>query len=456
MVLPLAISAQTTGEKIENTVNTVSEVVEAIDGLGWLKKKNSTKSNKENGANSSAAGLLTVGKLTANTKYIECDYMEAFNKGAAIIEKGQQYALIDKNGNFIVPYGKFSGISTNIKGHENMFDGTGFFYATYFQNSAQKSCILNAEGKIVRMLNDGLSDYEISADKKVLIYFVSKQDKTSPDLYMELIDFNGKVYRITKEPSWTIPIRTFNNDVFIYGDNVNDQMLYGIKDINNKVLLKPTYNIMHRFSDGVAIVGKYNALNQMRFGIIDKTGKVLVQPSYEYQPGDFHTGLAIIRGADGLNTFINKNGKIIYKTEERFPWVKNGIIFERKAMIDTLGKVTSVLDFIKPFKIMLKPNNEQAHTSFQKGYEDNENQMVVEVRAYSAATGAYAGTYDFSSGTMIYMPSNMEARFSKDNVSGLIHVVMEIDQRTRKEVEGYLNDRGEFVFIKKPTANTGL
>lgn len=442
------IYAQTTGDKIEKTAQKINNAIESFGGL-FGKKNGSNSTTTKEVSGMLVGGLYTPGAITKATRYIECDYMEGFNRGAALIRKGTQYALIDKNGNFIVPYGKFSGIATELTSFADRFSGSGFFYATFFENNTEKRCIINAKGSIIRLLgDDGLRYYEMSPEKEYLLYSPARQSGIKP--YMEVINFEGKTLRITMETTWKVANDAFRDDILVYGEYVNSKLLYGFKDLSDKAILKPTYAFMQPFNDGVAIIGQYNSLNQLRYGIIDKNGRVLVQPSYENKPNMFETGLASIRANDGTTAYINKHGKVLYKSTQGASWIKSGRIFENKTMIDTTGKTINVLDFLRQFGIVFKPNsNQEGYTSFQKnGYPDNKNQMRIDIWS-SNTTGHFMGNYFFDAGTIL-AGSN---QYLKDDVSNLIYTIIVSD---KNKTEGYINAKGEFVYVKKPTQNTGL
>ena len=447
------VYGQTTGGKIENIGNQVENIAGTIDAIKGLFSKKTNKASVRNVSGLLFAGLYTPGTITKTTKYISCDHIESFNKGAALIRNGTQYALIDKDANFIVPYGKFTGLSTELTNFSEKFPKSGFFYATYFENNTEKRCIINAKGTIVKILgDDGLLNFDISPEKDFLIYSVPKFRGGAVKGYLELTDFGGKTYRITKENSWQSSDNGFRDSMLVFSEYVNNKLLFGFKDLNDKLILKATYAFMQPFSDGVAIIGQYNSLNQLRYGIIDKTGKLLVQPSYENKPSRFTSGLASIRANDGATAYINKNGKVLYKSSQRFSWIKNGRVFENKTIIDTSLKTIDVLSFSRQFGIAFRPNsNEESYTVFQQnGYANNNNQMKVYVRS---STGNFTGTYFFDTGTMFTGADDWQANYYKDNVSNLVHVKV---QSGKNMTEGYVNAIGDFVIIKKPTQNAGL
>lgn len=72
----------------------------------------------------SLAAQLKPGDINPNAKYIDADELKDFIQGVAIIKKGSSYALIDTNGNYIVPYNKY-----------------------YFHSDVKDSLIIISEGK---------------------------------------------------------------------------------------------------------------------------------------------------------------------------------------------------------------------------------------------------------------------------------------------------------------------
>src|SRR4051812_21964909 len=67
----------------------------------------------------------------------------------------------------------------------------------------------------------------------------------------------------------------------------------GLKDAKGKVILKPTYDKINEFREGLALVAVKNGsiMNMYHYGFIDKTGKEVIPVKYDYASG-FSEGLA--------------------------------------------------------------------------------------------------------------------------------------------------------------------
>ncbi|RZL44876.1 MAG: hypothetical protein EOP00_18770 [Pedobacter sp.] len=96
MVLMLLISAFATAQskKVEKAAQQVEVAAKTLIDLLGRKKQNSQQSVVQGtglGNKNIGTQVFKTGSISATAKYIECDYMEPFNKGAALIKKGQEY-----------------------------------------------------------------------------------------------------------------------------------------------------------------------------------------------------------------------------------------------------------------------------------------------------------------------------------------------------------------------------
>ena len=101
---------------------------------------------------------------------------------------------------------------------------------------------------------------------------------------------------------YTSKVSVVNRSLYPISENGKE----GFINKTGKVVVKPKYENVWSFSEGLAIVeldGKY--------GFINKTGKEVVKPKYDYVY-NFSEGLAGVRRLDGKTGYINNKGKIIY------------------------------------------------------------------------------------------------------------------------------------------------
>lgn len=87
---------------------------------------------------------------------------------------------------------------------------------------------------------------------------------------------------------------------------------YGLINGKGKVVVKPTYDWINEFSDGMALVSKGN-----KYGYVDEKGKEVIKVSYK-EANDFSDGLALIR--DGKKyKYIDKSGKVLINVKGKYP-----------------------------------------------------------------------------------------------------------------------------------------
>ncbi|MBW7892277.1 MAG: hypothetical protein H3C48_14895, partial [Chitinophagaceae bacterium] len=78
------------------------------NGENVSKKEGSSAIDKPKAGSTNNSSGLQPGDVHPDAKVIDADDLDPFNKGAALIRKGSSYALINKDGDFIVPYNKYS------------------------------------------------------------------------------------------------------------------------------------------------------------------------------------------------------------------------------------------------------------------------------------------------------------------------------------------------------------
>lgn len=99
---------------------------------------------------------------------------------------------------------------------------------------------------------------------------------------------------------------------------------YGIATTDGKIIIKPQFQLIHNFSEGLAPVSINN-----KWGYIDKTGKMVIKPQFVgvgdfycnsfhtslygrcKDPGLFHEGFAVVHSKFIKVGFIDKTGKFL-------------------------------------------------------------------------------------------------------------------------------------------------
>lgn len=301
-----------------------------------------------------------AGDVAPNAKYLDVDALEPFNRGAAIVRKGEATALIDTSGNFIIPFNKYNFLTTI---EQNAF-GSGFFLTL-------EGNVLNYKGQlIVKASEFKTSAFTITDDGKYC-YGVYPSNKT---VY---IDLEGHQYT-TSFAAYKV-----HNDIGIVGRkegfNGGDQYFLNLK--NQRITNKTYFNI-EPFSEGMAIVSIRDEFGNIKYGFIDTKGVEAIPLKFSNAPTSFRYGISIVTPADKaefLKAFINKKGEIIYKetmaANQKYgslSYFKNGLIYsqERNFLMDTTGKFFTTDDLLKSFGTNSQVYKIKELTDFNSSIDD--------------------------------------------------------------------------------------
>jgi len=92
---------------------------------------------------------------------------------------------------------------------------------------------------------------------------------------------------------------------------------YGYIDKEGKPIIRPQFDNAYNFSEGLARIKIYTKVElaqdivEDQYGYVDKSGKLVIPANFD-GASDFHGGVAkVIDSIFGLETYIDKNGKII-------------------------------------------------------------------------------------------------------------------------------------------------
>ncbi|WP_336765697.1 WG repeat-containing protein [Paenibacillus sp. USHLN196] len=84
----------------------------------------------------------------------------------------------------------------------------------------------------------------------------------------------------------------------LYNPLISMGSLFGAIDKTGKIIIKPKYNELKDFHEGLAAVGK-EINGDTLYGFIDKTGKEVIKPQYA-SVGSFNSGLALVQDKNTL------------------------------------------------------------------------------------------------------------------------------------------------------------
>lgn len=255
-----------------------------------------------------------------NQKGIEIyfpDYenLSLFSEGLALAQKNGLYGYIDKLNNVVIPF-QFDQASDFINGRAIVEKGG-------------KSGVINRAGKYILPLEfNEIGQYSeglIYGAKDSLYGFYNLMGKqVIESRFSDVFPFenskskvilNGNEAFIDSTGSFVIDPQ--HKEVFYFNDTMlifRDSILYGIKTISNKVILKPTYEYISPLINGRAIFIQNNKL-----GYVDESGKKVIKNMFDLIPNFkqlcvFHDGFAKVK-IKGKFAVIDKHGNFVLKPE---------------------------------------------------------------------------------------------------------------------------------------------
>jgi hypothetical protein len=262
------------------------------------------------------------GKIIIEPKFEEA---ENFSEGLALVKIGEKFGYIDRTGKIV--------ISPEFDRADNFSEGLA-----PVEIGGKFGCIDKARKLVIPARFDSIDRFKNG------IAEVSIGDVRG------VIDRSGK-FTAYPTSSNAAPITTAqsNSDELISFEQNNR---YGYMDRKGKVIVRPKFDDVGGFSEGLAWV-----IIDRKLGYIDKTGKVKITPQFYDSPfasgrGDFDGGLAKVC-LDGCG-YIDRTGKIVIplkfdnvarKFRNGLAWV---VIDNQLGYVDRTGKVKISPQFAYP------------------------------------------------------------------------------------------------------------
>lgn len=143
--------------------------------------------------------------------------------------------------------------------------------------------------------------------------------------------------------------------------------LYGFINNKGEIVVKPQYNTVGLFSEGLcAVVKREN--NESKLGYINYTGELVIDlqfQQYLYEGSDFSEGLAVIR-LNNKSGYINRKGEIVFEpTLYKGHPFKNGYAviekeYSERTIINKEGEI--LFDPVEQYKKQrqVKPTNKES------------------------------------------------------------------------------------------------
>ena len=197
------------------------------------------------------------------------------------------------------------------------------------------------------------------------------------------------------------------NQLYSYVDSKSG--LCGFVDKKGKVIIKPIYDSVGDFSDGLAAVQNSDS----KWGFIDKTGKQIVPFKY-FLCGDFSEGLAKVANEEEKFGYINTEGKLVISQK----YIDASDFSEGLACVHT--------------------------TNGKKGYIDKKGKMVLKVKG---------DIYPFSEGLACVVNDYKVKYIDKTGKVKITKKIKDYDSYYSSFSDGlaafYDHDKNQFGYINK-------
>ncbi|GAB1462291.1 WG repeat-containing protein [Pedobacter sp.] len=481
------VQAQTTGEKIEKTGQQVESVVETINSIKSLfKKKDKTREQTTTknevtkgifnlGSGLSKPSVYKAGAISKNVKYIDCDEIRDFNRGAAIIKKGNSFALINSQGEFIVPFNKYSEISET-----KSLSKSGIFRVNNWNSdySSLYEGYINSEGLLL-IGGEAAKTYIPSEDGKHLVSIT--ENKTSQTSIVSVIDSKGNKKNISIDGLCSRGYHgsTYIQDsVIVFNKIIANKTRYGFKTVSG-FGTTASFETLSNFSYGVAEFSKTDEFGKVKYGFINKKGQIIFPAKLAYKQGPFrakHIVLKASQDADFESAIIDLTGKIIYKntkeSETKAGNVLNAddwFVYSGKAILNEKGELYTQQDFFQKIGVSIGPNSQFKSgyfTSKNMGwdYDDNNQRFTVSENNSILDNIQYNGLYNVKTGKVLLVRllsdglsglnwNGLDRQIMFDNESGLARVTLHTDKKDKNNryigINGYIDGDGVVRIIRE-------
>lgn len=248
--------------------------------------------------------------------------------------------------------------------------------------------------------------------------------------------------------------------VITYHDNTasGGRLTMGFTDRTMKRMIKPEYESVGLFSEGLARVGKRNEFKEMKYGFIDKSGKLVIPLKYTNPPQDFHSERAMVEPvgvSEFHHGFIDKSDNLIIKLKDyhRLTYsyeagfnsgymnVTNNASGQGRVFImDSVGMIVSMKDFFAA------ADNNKLFTNYEQSFRFNDiiiNNNFLQFDAYDGSK-SYATLVDLKAKRILF-PKIFSWLSGYDPVSKFRQAEKTLNNVSK--IKGYINREGVFKIV---------
>ena len=426
-----------------------------------------------------------AGFTNVNVDYVDATELSDFKQGFAIIRKGENFAMINKNGVEVIPYGRYKFNQRRNYNIDTEKCGFSNGMCVVRDPVTEMYGYINLKGELV--IPCTLKDAEPFMEDGYGLALMEEKTGQECRYY-----YNKNGTRFDVLPPWSIYLNRYS--YFYPGLSVGGKTTFYNKE--GKRLFTTNRKTGDAFGDGMIRVDTTMKMAGDKIGFLDTTGKLVIP--YHFKAGRiaaFSEGLALYEPSvrdEFSYIFINKKGEpeLRIRNTEQFPDIhfstghmdKRGLfskgyiwgtsagkpfLMNKEGEINLLSNLINVRNasYVKRFK------------KFDINFEDRKQNMAPAAFIFEGMvhfdvphkfiTGGFGGgkvvtnmrqeTYKgmglaHLSGEFILPPVYSEVGFM-DEVSGLARAVIKRGGQFETLVEGYVDKTGSFVLIKRAMNN---
>ncbi len=291
--------------------NTTKEVIRGLNN-NYVDNINSKVNNSEFNNNLSLSkDFSKTGSISPDAVIIDATEIDDFHLDRAIIRKGESFAVINFQGKFIIPYGKYK--FNVLGGYKIDKSKCGFIndMCAVRDVETEKFGFVDLYGNLIVpcTLND-VTPYMKDG------YAWAKEKGSDGKEYQEFINVKGRKYPV-RNLTWYNSTPSFLNIFPVKGNS-------GFTEYYNKtgkLVFKTRKTISGKYSEGLIRVDTTYELVGKKSGFIDTTGKLIIPYKFKVNNAsnnlnDFHEGLALyepLNKEECQYIYINKKADTVLK-----------------------------------------------------------------------------------------------------------------------------------------------
>lgn len=287
-------------------------------------------------------GLLP-GRIAPDAVKLEIDNFGDIVDGACIVQKGNLQALVNFDGQLIIPWGKYSfpeGFTAERIYHRSLIPVK--------DTRSQLEGFVNSSGKVIipliyksvelfdmygiaRVMDTKFNCVYLNADGE-MIQLTSGLSNLDPAFVRPNAKLSTTHDRIMFRKSKIIKTKTTIGGTLPYVGFLTDR---------GKMVVSNDYPDGGVFTEGLAPVQQIDQFQVSKWGFIDKAGKLVIPFTYQIKPGNFHNGLALVQAktvADFRFAYINKEGVIKIKLGGAERDYYSPLLFDKNSLYSELDQ----------------------------------------------------------------------------------------------------------------------